>query len=117
MASLLGAPCGLVDPGAQAAAAVRWNRVNVILHGSQSCCMTRTPQNSQTHNSQNSLVCSLHDAHAARCVQNSLNSVRDRVVRERGVCVPGRAKLLSTSTRCGVRRSTVDESAHTQQAP
>ena len=32
---------------------VRSDRVSVILHESQSCCMTRTPQNSQTHNSLN----------------------------------------------------------------
>ena len=79
--------------------------------------MTRTPQNSQSHNSQNSPACSLHGVHAARFVQNSLNSVGDRVVRGRGVCVPGGTKSLSTSTRRGVRRSAVDESAHPQQTP
>ena len=96
---------------------VRWNRVNVILHESQSCCMTCTPQNSQSHNSQNSPVCSLHGVHAARSVLNSLNSVGDRVEHERGVCVPGETKSLSTSTRRGVRRSAVDEFAHSQQTP
>ena len=39
------------------------------------------------------------------------------VVRGRGVCVLGRTKSLSTSTRCGVRRSAVFESAHSQQTP
>ena len=38
----------------------------------------------------------------------------DRVVHERGVCVSGETKSLSTSTRRGVRRSAVDESAHLQ---
>ena len=32
-------------------------------------------------------------------------------------CVPGETKSLSTSTRSGVRRSVVCESAHTQQTP
>ena len=63
--------------------------------------MTRTPQNSRSHNSQNSPACSLRGVHAARSVQNSLNSVGDRVVRGRGVCVPGETKSLSTSTRRG----------------
>ena len=96
---------------------VRWNRVNVILHESQSCCMTRTLQNSQSHSSQNSPACSLHGVHAARSVQNSLNSVGDRVVRGRGVCVPGRTKSLSTCTRTGVRRPAVEKLASPQQAP
>ena len=60
---------------------------------------------------------SLHGVHVARCVQNSSNSLGDGVVRGRGVCVPGETKSLSTSTRSGVRRSAVHESAHTQQTP
>ena len=94
----------------------RWNRVNVILHESQFCCMTRTPQNSQTYNLQNSHACSLHDVHVARSVQNSLNSVGDRVVRGRGVCVPGETKSLSTSTRLGVGRPAVEKLASPQLA-
>ena len=94
---------------------VRLNRVNVILHESTSCCMTRTPQNSQSHDSHITLARSLHGAHVARCVLNSSNSFGDGVVRGRGVCVPGETKSLSTSTRSGVRRSAVYEFAHTQQ--
>ena len=74
-------------------------------------------QNSQTHNSHGTLARSLHDVHVARCVQNSSNSLGDEIVRGRGVCVPGATKSLSTSTRSAVRRSTVYESAHTQQKP
>ena len=44
-------------------------------------------------------------------------SLGDGVVRGRGVCVPGETKSLSMSTRTGVRRSVVYESAHTQQTP
>ena len=54
--------------------------------------------------------------HVARCVQNSLNSVGDRVVRGRGVCVPGETKSLSTSTRLGVGRPAVEKLASPQQA-
>ena len=44
----------------------RWNRVNDILHESQFCCMTRTPQNSQTkihriHMRAPCMMCMLHD--------------------------------------------------------
>ena len=90
--------------------AIRTGRVNAILHAQHS-------QNSQIHNSHSSITRSLHDVHAARCVQNSLNSLGDGAVRGRGVCVPGGTKSLSTSTRTGVRRSAVYESAHTQQTP
>ena len=65
---------------------------------------------------ENSFARSLHGLHVARSVQNSSNSLGDGVVRGRGVCVPGGTKSLSTSTRTGVRRSAVYESAHTQQA-
>ena len=37
---------------------------------------------------------SLHDVHVARCVQNSMNSLGDGAVRERGVCVPGGNKVV-----------------------
>ena len=90
--------------------AIRTDRVNVILHAQHS-------QNSQTHNSHSTIARSLHAVHGARCFQNSSNSLGDGVVRGRGVCVPGETKSLSTSTRTGVRRSAVYESAHTQQTP
>ena len=77
---------------------MRSDRVSVIFHERQS-------QNSQPHNSHSPLVCSLHDVHVARGVQNSSNSVGDWVVQGRGVCVPGETKALSTSTRRGVRCS------------
>ena len=60
---------------------------------------------------------SLHDVHVARCVQNSMNSLGDGVVRGRGVCVPGGTKSPSMSTRSGVRRSAVYGSSHIQQTP
>ena len=74
-----------------------------ILHESQSRCIARTSQNSQTHNSHSTIARSLHAVHGARCVQNSLNSLGDGVVRGRGVCAPGETKSLSTSTQTGVR--------------
>ena len=89
---------------------MRTDRVNVVLH-------ERHSQNSQTHNSHSTLARSLHDVHVARCVQNSLNSLGDGVVRARGVCVLGGTKAPSMSTRSGVRRSAVCGSAHTQQTP
>ena len=89
---------------------MRTDRVNVILH-------ERHSQNSQTQNSQCTLARSLHDVHVARCVQNSLSSLGDRVVRGRVVCVPGGTKAPSMSTRSGVRSSAVYEFAHTQQTP
>ena len=59
-----------------------------------------------------------HDSHArmphARCV---VNSVRDTEDMGRLSCVYGGTKLLSMSTRSGVKRSAVYESAHTQQTP
>ena len=72
--------------------AVGSDRASVILHESQSCCTTRTSQNSQTH-SLKSHACSLHDVHDARRVQNSMNSVGDGVLRGRCVCVPGGTKV------------------------
>ena len=66
-------------------------------------------------NSHSTPARSLHDV--ARCFQSSLNSLGDGVVRGRGVCVLGETKSVSPSTRSGVRRSTVYESAHTQQTP
>ena len=82
----------------------RVQRVTAALHGHHNAC--------DTHNSQNS-----YSVHGACGVQNSLNSLGDEVVRGRGVCVPGETKSLSTSTRTGVRRSAVFESAHSQQTP
>ena len=60
---------------------------------------------------------SLHDVHVARCVQNSMNSLGDRVVRGRGFCVLWGTKSLSTCTRTGVRRPAVEKLASPQQAP
>ena len=76
-------------------------------------------EDARTHNShsQNSLACSLHDVNSAWCVPNSFNSAGDGTVRGWGVCVLGETKPLSTSTRCGVRRSAVDEYTHPQQTP
>ena len=37
----------------------RWNRVNVILHESQFCCMTRTPH--RIHMRAPCMMCMLHD--------------------------------------------------------
>ena len=84
---------------------------------SQSRCKSRISQNSLTHNSHRTIARSLHAVHVVRCVQNSMNSLGDGVVRGRSVCVPRGTKSLSTSTRTGVRRSAVYESAPTQQAP
>ena len=59
-----------------------------------------------------------HNSHArmphARCVVNSVGDTEDG---GRLSCVYGGTKSMSTSTRTGVRRSAVDESAHTQQTP
>ena len=46
-----------------------------------------------------------------------MNSLGDGVVRERGFCVPGGTKSLSTCTRTGVRRPAVEKLASPQQAP
>ena len=56
-------------------------------------------ENSHSHNSparmhDNSSARSLQGLHVARSVQNSLNSVGDRGVRGRGVCVPGETVFL-----------------------
>ena len=92
---------------------VRLNRVNDIIRVSQSRFKSRLSQNSLTHNSHSTIARSLHAVHGARCVQNSLNSLGDGVVRGRGVCVPGGTKSLSTSTRSpGVRRSAVWHRLH-----
>ena len=48
---------------------------------------------------------------------NSENSVGDTEAGGQRFCAPGETKSLSTSTRRGVRRSAVDESAHPQQTP
>ena len=89
----------------------RFQRVNpALLENSHS-------QNSPARMHENSLARSLHGLHVARSVLNSLNSVGDRVVRGRGVCVPGETKFLSTSTRLGVRCPAVETLASPQQAP
>ena len=66
---------------------VRLNRVNDIICESQSRFQSCFSQNSLTHNSHSTFARSLHAVHDARCVQNSLNSLGDGVVRGRGVCV------------------------------
>ena len=59
-----------------------------------------------------------HNSHArmsvARCVVNAVGDTEDG---GRLSCVLGGTKSLSMSTRCGVRRSAVDEYDHPQQAP
>ena len=89
--------------------AIRTGRVTAILHAQRS-------HNSQICNSYSTLTRSLHDVHVARCVHNSMNSLGDRGVRERGFCVPGGTKSLSTCTRTGVRRPAVEKLASPQQA-
>ena len=61
----------------------------------------------------------IHDAHlhGACGVLNPENSVGDTEAGGQHFCVPGETKSLSTSTRSGVRRSDVYESAHPQQTP
>ena len=81
----------------------RVQRVTAALDGHHNAC--------DTHNSQNS-----YSVHGACGVLNSENSVGDTEAGGQRFCVPG-TKSLSTSTRCGVRRSAVFESAHSQQTP
>ena len=86
-----------------------------------SVLMLHLLENSHSHNSlarmhDNSSARLLHGLHVARSVQNSLNSVGDRGVRGRGVCVPGETKSLSTSTRLGVWCPAVEKLASPQQA-
>ena len=99
----------------------RSHRVNVTLHenllSTSSGCRTACT----THNS---LACDtgVHDAmqRASRLGRNSGNSSNSwRDTEEGGLhfCVLGGAKSPSMSTWCRVRRSAVDEFAHTQQAP
>ena len=96
----------------------RSHRVNVTLleslSGSSSCCRTACT----THNSP-ACDTGVHDAmRVIRLGRNSGNSSNSRGDTEAGgqrFCVPGGTKSLSTSTRSGVRRSAVYESAHTQQ--
>ena len=82
----------------------RVQRVTAALHGHHNAC--------DTHNSHNS-----YSVHVACGVLNSENSVGDTEAGGQRFGVPGGTKSLSTSTRCGVRRSAVCESAHTQQTP
>ena len=82
----------------------RVQRVTAALHGHHNAC--------DTHNSQNS-----YSVHGACGVLNSENSVGDTEAGGQRFCVYGETKSLSTSTRSGVRRSAVCESAYTQQTP
>ena len=82
----------------------RVQRVTAALHGHHNACGTHISQNSY----------SVHDACG---VWNSENSRGDTEAGRQRFCVQGGTKSLSTSTRTGVRRSAVYESAHTQQAP
>ena len=82
----------------------RVQRVTAALHGHHFAC--------DTHNSQNS-----YSVQGACGVQYSENSLGDTEAGGQRFYVPGGTKSLSTSTRTGVRRSGVYESAHTQQTP
>ena len=82
----------------------RVQRVTAALHGHHNA--------SGTHNSQNS-----HSVHGACGVQNLESSRRETEAGRQRFCAQGETKSLSTSTRTGVRRSVVYESAHTQQPP
>ena len=82
----------------------RVQRVTAALHGHHNACVT--------HKSQNS-----YSVHGACGVLNSQNSAGNTEAGGQRFCVYGRTKSLSTSTRSGVRRSAVCESAHTQQTP
>ena len=98
----------------------RSHRVNVTLHENLSCSSSCCRTACTTHNSP-ACDTGVHDAtHVIRLGRNSGNSSNSWGETEAGghrFCVSGETKSLSTSTRCGVRRSAVDESAHTQQAP
>ena len=89
--------CRVEDPSSRVA------RVNTALHD---LCLVHSSfipaQNSHAR------------MHHARCVVNSVGDTEDG---GRLSCVPGETKSPSTSTRSGVRRSAVYESAHTQQTP
>ena len=92
-----------------------------FLKAGTACCLPTCAQGSSVPDTGNlghsTPARSLHVVHVARCVQNSLNSLGDGVVRGRGVCVPGGTKSPSMSTRSGVSRSAVYGSAHMQQTP
>ena len=98
----------------------RSHRVNVTLHEN----LLFTPPACRTaRNTQNSFArdTGVHDAmqrtiRLGRNSGNSSNSLGDTEGGGLHFCVPGRTKSLSTSTRCGVRRSAVNELAHAQQA-
>ena len=82
---------------------------------SSGCRTART-----THNSSACDTGVLDATRVIRLGRNSGNSSSSRGDTEAGrqrFCVPGGTKSLSTSTRSGVRRSAVYESAHTQQTP
>ena len=89
--------CRVEDPSSRVA------RVNTALHN---LCLVHSSS------------IPAHKSHArmlhARCVVNSVGDTEDG---GRLSCVSGGTKSLSTSTRSGVRRSAVYESAQTQQTP
>ena len=100
---------------------VRLNRVNGIICESQSRVQSCLSQNSLAHNLHSTSARSLHAAHnsharmsRARCVETSVGDTEDG---RRLSCENGRAKLLSTCTRTGVRRPAVEKLASPQQAP
>ena len=84
--------CRVEDPSSRVA------RVNTALHLNSYSTPTRP----------------LHDVHVARCVHDSMNSLGDWVVRERGFCVPGGTKSLSTCTRTRGMRPAVEKLASPQ---
>ena len=99
----------------------RSHRVDVTMHENLLCTSSGCRTACTTHNL---LACDtgVHGAmqrviRFGRNSGNSFNSWRDTEEGGLHCCEPGRTKSLSTSTQCGVRRSAVDESAHTQQAP
>ena len=94
----------------------RSHRVNATLHENLLCTSSGCRITCTTHNSP-ACDTGVHDAmqHVIRLCRNSGNSSNSWGDTEEGglhFCVPGGTKSLSTSTRCGVRRSAVDESAH-----
>ena len=98
----------------------RSHRVNVTLHENLSCSSPCCRTACTTHTSP-ACDTGVHDA--TRVIQlsrnsgNSENLLGETEAGGQRFCVPGGTKSLNTSTRCGVRRSAVCESAHSQQTP
>ena len=90
----------------------RFRRVTSVMHHNLgfSSHAHSTARNSQLEHSRATVV-------HGRVSLNSENSVGDTEAGGQRFCVPGETKLLSTSTRRGVRGSAMDESAHPQQTP